>query len=493
MTAIAHWLSYQAATHGHRLALQAGQERWSYAELHASAAILARRLASCGLRPGDRLALLLPNGPDFVQLAHAASLLGAVLVPLNIRLAIPELAWQLQHAGARAVVACDATADLALAAARGLQGVEVWEAAELHRRQPAETALRESLDLEAVYTVLYTSGTTGRPKGAMLTYGNHWWNAVGSALHLDLRPDDRWLACMPLFHVGGLAILVRAAVCGFPVVVHERFDPEAANRAIDEEGITLVSVVATMLARMLDARGSRPYPPSLRAVVVGGGPVPAELLERCARIGLPALPTYGLTEASSQVTTLPPAEAGTRRGCSGKPLPVVRVRIEADGEAAPPGTPGEILVRGPTVTPGYLRDPQATRRALAGGWLHTGDIGYVEPDGYLYVLDRRDDLIVSGGENVYPAEVEAVLTAHPAVEEAAVTGRSDAEWGQVPVAAVRLRAGYHATEAELLEFCRARLAGFKVPRQIRFMDALPRNAAGKLLRRSLREALSLPK
>lgn len=486
MTTIAHWLAYQAATRGQQLALQVGQERWSYAELHASAAALARRLASCGLHPGDRLALLLPNGPEFVQLAHAASLLGAVLVPLNTRLANPEIAWQLQHAGARAVVASAATAGAALAASRGLEGVEVWEAAELLRRQPVKTALQDSLDLDAVYTILYTSGTTGRPKGCMLTYGNYWWSAVGSALHLGLRPDDRWLACMPLFHVGGLAILIRAAVYGIPVVVHEHFDPEAVNRAIDEEGITLVSVVATMLARMLDARGSRPYPPSLRAVLVGGGPVPAALLDRCARIRLPALPTYGLTEASSQVTTLPPAEAGTRRGCSGKPLPVVQVRIEADDRPAPPGTPGEILVRGPTVTPGYFQDPEATRRALAGGWLRTGDVGYLDPDGYLYVLDRRDDLIVSGGENVYPAEVEAVLTAHPAVEEAAVTGRFDAEWGQVPIAAVRLRAGHHTTEAELLEFCRARLARFKVPRQIRFVDALPRNAAGKLLRRSLR-------
>lgn len=487
MTTIPHWLAYRAGCGGSQMALQAGPARWSYSQLYAAAIDSARRLAGAGLRPGDRLALLLPNGPDFVELAHAASLLGVVLVPLNTRLAPPEVAWQLQHCQARAVVASSATAPAALTAARSCGDVPVWDVERLRRGETAEVPLPGRLDPDAIYTVLYTSGTTGRPKGAMLTYGNHWWSAIGSALHLGLRPEDRWLACMPLFHVGGLAILIRAAICGFSVVLHGRFDPEAVNRAIDQDGVTLVSVVATMLARMLDARGSRPYPPSLRGVLVGGGPVPPALLDRCAELGVPALPTYGLTEACSQVTTLSPADSGgAARHSAGRPLPVVEVQVETEHGPAAPGTPGEILVRGPTVTPGYLDDPESTRQALRSGWLHTGDMGYLDGDGYLYVLDRRDDLIVSGGENIYPAEVEAALEAHPAVEEAAVTGRPDPLWGQVPVAAVRLRPGSRATEAELVAFCRERLASFKVPRQIRFVEALPRNAAGKLVRRALR-------
>ena len=327
----------------------------------------------------------------------------------------------------------------------------------------------ETIDLDAIHSIVYTSGTTGRPKGALLTFGNHWWSAVGSALNLGLLPEDRWLAPLPLFHVGGLSILVRSVVYGIPAIVLERFDAAAVNRAIDDERATIVSVVAAMLQRMLAERGDRPYPPWLRCVLLGGGPAPRPLLEECAGRGLPVVQTYGLTEAASQVATLAPEDALRKLGSAGKPLMPTELRIDG----------GEILVRGPTVSPGYWNH----RTEREDGWLRTGDLGRLDDEGYLYVLDRREDLIVSGGENVYPAEVEAVLLAHPLVEEAAVVGRADQRWGAVPIAFVRARG--EVSSEELLSFCRARLAGYKVPGAIRLVDALPRNAAGKLLRREL--------
>ena len=317
---------------------------------------------------------------------------------------------------------------------------------------------------------MYTSGTTDRPKGAILTYANHWWSAIGSVLNLGLLPDDRWLACLPLFHVGGLSILLRSVICGFTAVVHLRFDAREVNRAIDEQGVSMVSVVSAMLDRMLAERGGRPYPSTLRCILLGGGPAPLPLLERAVQAGAPVVQTYGLTETASQVVTLAPEHALTKLGSAGKPLMGSQIRIDDDGE---------IHVVGPTVSPGYLHRPPRD------GWLRTGDLGYLDNEGYLYVLDRREDLIISGGENIYPAEVEATLIAHPAVREAGVIGLADAEWGRRVAALVVLEPGQTATPEELIAFCRMRLAGYKVPRRIAFRESLPRNAAGKLLRRDL--------
>ena len=376
--------------------------------------------------------------------------LGAVLVPINTRLTPGEIDWQLEDAELHQVL--DEEALL-----------------ELPNKPPGQRIKRE-FDLEQWHSIIYTSGTTGRPKGAILTYANHWWSAVASALNLGLLPDDRWLVCLPMFHVGGLSILLRSVVCGMTVVVHERFEPALVNRAIDEQGVTIVSVVGAMLDRMLLERGERPYPPTLRCVLLGGGPAPLPLLERAIRARAPVVQTYGLTETASQVVTLAPEDAVRKLGSAGKPLMGSQILIAADGE---------IWVRGPTVSPGYLHQPPRH------GWLRTGDLGYVDEDGYLYVLDRRDDLIISGGENIYPAEVEAALVAHPAVKEAGVIGLPDREWGQTVGAVVALEPGHTATAAELIGFCRQRLAGYKVPRRVEFRHQLPRNAGGKLLRREL--------
>jgi o-succinylbenzoate---CoA ligase len=445
------WLRQRAALTPSRAALLVDNLTWTFAELDAA---IDRAAAALRVDANDRVGIRAANSAGYVMAVHALMRLGAVLVPLNTRLTEPEIAFQAADAEVTRVLT-----DVDLEALIGAP--------------PARGPDRE-FGMEAWHSIVYTSGTTGRPKGAILTYGNHWWSATASALNLGLHADDCWLACLPLFHVGGLSILLRGVICGMRVVVQQRFDPASVNRAIDECGVTIVSVVSTMLDRMLTERGDQPYPPSLRCVLLGGGPAPLPLLERAAAVGVPVVQTYGLTETASQIVTLAPEDALRKLGSAGKPLMGAQLRIEPDGE---------ISVRGPSVSAGYLHHPPRAQ----GGWLHTGDLGYLDQDGYLYVLDRRDDLIVSGGENVYPAEVEAVLMAHPGVAEACVIGAPDEEWGRRVTALVVARPGFSPSQADLIAFCRQRLAGYKVPREIELRaEPLPRNASGKLLRRELR-------
>ncbi|MDQ3669454.1 MAG: o-succinylbenzoate--CoA ligase [Actinomycetota bacterium] len=476
------WLARRADDHGDRPALLCGEIRWTFRELDARAGAVAARLADLGVQPGERVALLLRNGPAFVALAHGISRRGAVLVPLNVRLTALELAWQVAESEARLLVADEENAS----AARDLD-VRRASASELCGNDtPPAISHDLRIDLEAAHSILYTSGTTGRPRGVILTYANHWWSAIGSALNLGADSDDRWLAVLPLFHVGGLSILLRSVIYGNPVVLQSSFDPAAANRAIDEERITIVSLVSEMLQRMLEERDGRPYPSHLRCVLVGGGPAPPKLLEACARQAVPVAPTYGLTEAASQVATLSPAEAVRKPGSAGKALLPTELRIRRRGGTAPPGEPGEILVRGPTVAAEYTDGPVTTTDEGGASWLHTGDIGYLDDEGYLYVLDRRDDLLISGGENVYPAEVEAALLAHESVEDVGVVGVPDPRWGQVPLAVVKLRDGAATAESELIAHCAGLLARYKVPTHVLFAETLPRTAGGKLRRDVIR-------
>jgi O-succinylbenzoic acid--CoA ligase len=395
--------------------------------------------------PGSHVGIRMPNSIDFVLAVHALMRIGAVIVPINTRLTAAEVDYIRTDAALNTILE-----SLPPPAAAPPQAVRYF-------------------DLDAVHSIIYTSGTTGRPKGALLTYHNHWWSAVASMLNLGVQATDRWLACLPLFHVGGLSILLRSVIYGMPVLLHDRFDPDRVNAAIDNEGVTIVSVVSTMLDRMLSARGERAYPSTLRCVLLGGGPAPVPLLERALALGAPVFQTYGLTETASQVATLAPEDVLRKVGSAGKPLFGTELRIAEDGE---------ILVRGPVVSPGYLGQPPR------GDWLATGDLGYVDDEGYLYIHDRREDLIVTGGENVYPAEVEAVLLAHPLVLDAGVFGTSDREWGQAVCAAIVV--ADRVDMAALQTFCRERLAAYKVPRRLHVVDTLPRTANGKLLRRHLR-------
>jgi len=512
MTAIAKdvclpdWLVRCAESTPEHLAIHCGQVRWSFAELARQADHLAGHLAAAGVGVQRRVALLATNGLAYVACVPALRRLGAVLVPLNTRLTAAELRWQVEDVRADLLVSDTSLAELAceldLALPRALlqtrsvadDTVDIMLLTSQGYPYPAETGnLQALIDLAATQAIVYTSGTTGRPKGVVITYGMQWWNAVGSALRLGHQPADHWLACLPLFHIGGLSILMRSVIYGISVRLLEKFDEHVVNQAIRYEGVTIISLVAVMLERMLAAAEcieGQAYPATLRCVLLGGGPAPRPLLERCASLRIPLAQTYGLTESCSQAVTLAPSDAVRKAGSAGRPLLPVQLQILQDDHPVGAGEIGTIYLKGPTITPGYAERPAATAEALHDGWFCTGDLGYLDADGYLYVLDRRADLMISGGENVYPAEIERVLLAHPAVAEAGVCAQADPRWGQVPLAFVRLHPTCAVAPGELLAYARRFLAGYKVPHRIVSVSALPRTSSGKLLRRELLQLLT---
>ncbi len=441
------WLSRAARVRPGWPALETPEGSLTYAELQTSARAGARALERAGVHAGDRVAIVQPPGLQFARSFHACLLLGAVAVPVDVRLGERDRA--LLCAGTSVVVA------------EPLPGDE----------GRAELAGERSHDLDRIAAVIHTSGTSAAPRPVELTYGNFLWSALGSAVALDRDPGERWLCALPVAHVGGLSILVRSCIYATTALIHPRFELDSVLYALQRGEVTLVSLVATTLTRLLDAGLHEPR--TLRCALTGGGPVAPALIARAREAGVPVAATYGLTEACSQVTTAPVARLrGPMRETSahgGVPLFCTRVRIAADEE---------ILVAGPTVAPG----------ALAGdGWLHTGDLGALEPSGELRVSGRKADTIVSGGENIAPAEVEAVLESHPGVLEAAVVARADERWGEAVAAVVVARPG-ESVDAELLRaHCAQRLAPFKVPKRVELVGGpLPRTRSGKLLRRELR-------
>jgi O-succinylbenzoic acid--CoA ligase len=437
-----NWLAQRSQSCPDRTALAADGVDVTYAELEAEATWVARRLAAHGVRRGSTAALTMHPRREQVVLFHALMKVGATLLPLSPRLTATERA---------AIVAAEEPT------------VDLDDAGELTQTEADLPMLGEN-DMDDVCCRVLTSGSSGLPKPIGLTYGNFLWSAVGSGFNIGVDPQDRWLCCLPLSHISGLGIVMRSVIYGTTAVLHDGFDVERAAAALEGDGITVVSVVTTMLTRLLDAGADLSAP---RAILVGGGPVPEEPLQEAIARGATVVQSYGLTETCSQVTTLAPADARRKLGSAGRPLLTTHLRI----------LDGEILVQGPTVAPG---------RADPDGWLHTGDLGHIDDEGFLYVKDRIDDLIVSGGENIVPAEVEEVLLRHPEVADAAVIGRDDPEWQQAVTAVVVLEAGSAATPDDLRRHCGESLAGFKVPKRVELAAALPRTPSGKLMRRALR-------
>ena len=420
-------LSRSAASRPDATAVAADGQELSYAQLEGRVARVAGRLRALGVGEGGRVATTLPPGIEFVALLHGAWRVGAALVPLNTRLTAAELRLQREAAGAQLEVA---------------EPLEPGDA----------LAPRAALDPGEVATVVFTSGTTSQPKAVEHTVANHLASALASGKNLGVEPGDRWLCVLPLFHVGGLTIPIRSAIYGTAAEIHPGFDEDAVIEALASGRITLVSLVPTMLRRLVERGLERP--PGLRAALLGGGPIPQDLLDWSRQSGFPAMPTYGMTETTSQIATAPPGELAAR------PLDGVELRIAGDGE---------ILVRGPQVAGAAL---------AADGWLHTGDRGHLDEHGRLHVEGRIADTIVTGGENVACAEVEQALLSHPAVRDAGVAGVPDPEWGQRVEAWVVA----DAEADDLLAHARRHLAGYKLPKALHFVQALPRNAAGKLER-----------
>lgn len=451
---------------------------WTYAELDATVGSLAANLAAVGLERGDHVGTLLDTSVNAVQVVHAVTRLGARLVPLSTRLTPVEVDRYTTAADVERIVCDDVTEELGQAAGVPIVSVDelVDGLADPGRIEPATWTLDEPQMLPL------TSGTTGEPKPVVLTAGNLLASAAASAFRLGVLPDDRWLVCLPLYHLGGLAAVIRSALYGTAVVVMEGFDPLQVGAAVREWSPSGVSLVPTMLRQLLDAGVDLS---GLRFVLLGGAPAPSALIDACETRGVPVFPTYGATETASQVTTATPAEAFDHPGTVGRPLVFTSVDIvDEEGQALPDGEVGEIVVSGPTVAAGYYGDPAATERAFSGDQFRTEDAGYLD-DGRLWVVGRLDDRIITGGENVHPGEVEDTLRDHPSVRDVTVVGVEDPEWGQRVAALVV--AGSELDPGTLEAHCRERLAGYKCPRTILFADELPRTASGTIDREAVRD------
>ncbi|MGW3287224.1 AMP-binding protein [Streptomyces sp. NPDC001002] len=473
----------------------------TYAQLDDKAARLAAVLGRGGVGDGDRVAHLGLNSGSFLVTMLAAFRLGAVFVPVNFRLAEPELTAVLVGSGAVALVCEEGHRESAdrvrgdtaldrlllvdddpLVPTAGAAGWESWSALIDAARPLTDVAVKHADDPALL---MFTSGTTGLPKGVVLTHGNLWWNAVNVDLRLDTRRGDVTYAAAPLFHIGGLnTFVVRTLVRGGTVVVRRGFDPRTCVEDVVEHQVNSMFGVAQMFAALAREPGVFDRDLScLRSIVVAGAPVPPSLIELYAKQGVLLQQAWGLTETAPFATHLPAERTMEKIGSAGIPMPFTEVRVVDPATNTPlaPGSSGEIVVRGPNVTAGYWRNPDADRAAFdAEGWFHSGDIGFLDEDGYLYIVDRLKDMIISGGENVYPAEVERVLAAMPGVVDVAVVGVADEEWGETVAAVVSVDGTVDITLESVRAYAARDLARYKLPRRLKVVGAVPRNASGKL-------------
>jgi long-chain acyl-CoA synthetase len=480
----------------------------SYRQLDQASDLLAAALAAAGIEPGDRVALQLPNIPQFLISYFGILKAGGVVVPLNVLLRAPEIAFHLGDSEARLMItwegvlaeaakgaeAAGVAAIYAVGHPAGAPGALPFELLLDGTAPPREMATRQPTDTAVI---VYTSGTTGRPKGAELTHIQLYMNADIPGRLFDLQPDDIVVTVLPLFHVFGLSSILNCCVrFGCTMSLIPRFTPAAVLAAIQRDRATIFEGVPTMFADLLSHPDLDSYDlSSLRVAISGGASIPAPVLDAFEqRLGLVILEGYGLTETAS-TTTFNPSAAERRAYSVGKPIWGTQTQVwDEGGHPLPPGPEhvGEIVTRGLHVMKGYLNQPKATAAAFTGDWLHTGDLGYFDEDGFLFIVSRKKELIIRGGYNVYPSEIENVLHAHPAVAEAAVVGVPDQRLGEEVMAVVIVRTEMELREHELVLWCRERLAAYKCPRVFQFRDELPKNTLGKILKDELVRGVTLP-
>jgi fatty-acyl-CoA synthase len=498
---LGNWFLQRSRRTPTRRALTFEGKSWTYAEMQSRFDKLASALRAGGVCRGDRVAFIGYNQPAFFDVMFAAARIGAIFVPLNFRLTGPELQYIINDAGVHTIVADSAHRPVidgirASLPCRHFVSADVdapnWPSLNEFAAKAAPLHEGEHIGPGEVAIIMYTSGTTGRPKGAMLTHDNIWWNNSMSLLTIDAHETDITLVVAPLFHIGGLNVTTLTAFQkGAEVILHRGFDPARWIEDIAKYKVTSAfAVPAMLLAVSQNPAFASADLASLRLIVCGGAPVPEPLLHLYAKRGVPINQGYGLTETAPMVTFLTSEWGAAKLGSAGKPGFFIDVAIaDADGKfLTEPGARGEVLTKGPNVMKGYWNKPEATAAAIdTAGWFHTGDVGYFDADGFLYICDRVKDMIITGGENVYPAEVEAVLYAHPAIAEVAVLGQPDEKWGEAVVAVAALKAGATLNLEELRAWGGERLARYKLPSRLETVEALPRNPAGKVLKFELRQ------
>jgi len=505
MPTVADVVRHHGKTRSDRAALYFAEWRVTYGELDRRSNSVAQGILAAGVKPGGRVAILSKNNPAFFELWFGAAKAKAVLVPVNFRLAAPEAAYVVNDARAELLfVGADfypvvEKIESELATVRRIIAIDGghprWTdyGAWLAEQPQGDPAL--PIDTADVAIQMYTSGTTGHPKGAQLSHAN-LLTLLPSALAQwgNWHEKDVNLVCMPLFHIGGSGWGLVGLYRGIENVLTADFDPVSILRVIEERGVTKALFVPAMMLFLLQAPQSRDTDfSSLELIVYGASPAPLDLLRQSIKVfGCGLAQVYGLTETTGAITYLPPEDHGEhaleRMKSCGKPMGGVEIRIvDAEDRELPAGEVGEVICRTPQVMLGYWNLPEATSRSIRNGWFHTGDAGYMDKDGYLFIYDRVKDMIVSGGENIYPAEIESALFAHPAIADVAVIGVPDDQWGEAVKAIVVKKPGASLTPGELIQFARKRIAGYKVPRSVDFVETLPRNPSGKILKRELRK------
>ncbi|MFH1103133.1 MAG: long-chain fatty acid--CoA ligase [Pseudomonadota bacterium] len=499
---IGFWLTKRRQLSADKEALVDGDRRITYAELDLRVNGLSHALQAMGLKHGDRCGILAFNGIEYIEVIFASAKLGLILVPLNWRLSTVELVFNItdsgmetlffdtQFAETAAILTKQANLKRMIAIGKdAVQWTDSYEAmVEQHEKMAPDPD--KSADLNTPHIIMYTAGTTGRPKGAVLSQGASFYNAINLMVDMNFKPEDRNLSVLPMFHIGGIGLFTLPMIyVGGTVVIQRVFDPAVTLKLLKKEYITLFFGVAAIFLFLIqhpdfDAEVFK----DTRIVMSGGAPLPVSLVRRYHEAGIILQQGFGMSEAAPSIATLRKDLALKKAGSIGRPLFHVEARVVDDAlKDMPVDRPGELIIRGPNLLQGYWNRPDATREAFSGGWFHTGDLARMDEDGDLYIVDRKKDMFISGGENVYPAEVENVIFELPQVAEVAVIGIKDDQWGEIGCALVVVKPGEKVTDKEIFNFLKNRLAKYKVPKKIVFTDQLPRNAAGKVLKKVLRE------